>query len=811
MKKLLALVLALVMTMSLCITSNAAYTDAADIDYKEAVDVMTAIGVLEGSDGKFSPKAELTRAQAAKIIAYLELGNKVAAALQGSGKVFSDVPASHWACGYIEYLASEGVLAGTGNGKFEPESALTNAAFAKMLLVVLGCEQDADGLTGASWVVKTAKLAEQSKIFDGADVSINAIATRQQAALFAFNAITKGGEYYGASTGTQIDVNGTKISTDMTPSHWDGNNSFIGSYADVKYTKLDKSTTTTTDDFGRPATKWTYDTKEVGVYGSSSADKAFVATAAKTGAADSLAQFNKDLGLKKNSEKLEYATGYDFVVNGDDHATKNLVKGDSVELFLDDDGDIETVVIVRDTFAQIDVTEKKATKNEGAYTLYKVDTTNQGKVYSTVVDDEEDTAVVTGTVADDDYVLYHKVAGKFYVKAAETVEGEVTAVKDGKACIGGTYYTIGTGVTATNGTKGTWALDAAGALAADVEVVSKSSDYAYVYTLVKSKDANKANDDGYLVSSAEYTAYMVLADGTKASYVIDKDSLVAGKFGTKSVAQFVTDNDFVGKMIAYSVDKDDELVVETAADGTGSKSNSGVNKNSALIDTGVYANADTKFVFMNKTSDNKMKVTVATGYKNVVTDGSVGVAYAFNTDTKYASLVFVNEANGDATSDMIYAVMMDSKFTQTKDDDGTYYTFAVVIDGEETTLTVDNSTDRDALKVLDNGTVFKYKLTDKDVSDLATVSVFTTTAGGSVKKATVVNADYIFADSTEYTLADDAKVYTVAKSVDDGDTTYTVEDGEIAKDDLFVVADKKVESGKADQIKVAFIFVDLDA
>ena len=74
MKKLLALVLALVMSMFIVTISNAAFSDAADIDYKEAVDVLAAVGVLEGPDGKFDPKAELTREQAAKIIAYLDLG-----------------------------------------------------------------------------------------------------------------------------------------------------------------------------------------------------------------------------------------------------------------------------------------------------------------------------------------------------------------------------------------------------------------------------------------------------------------------------------------------------------------------------------------------------------------------------------------------------------------------------------------------------------------------------------------------------------------------------------------------------------------
>ena len=70
MKKLLALVLALVMSMSLVTISNAAFKDADKIDYKEAVDVMNAVGVFIGDEkGNFNAKENLTREQAAKIIA----------------------------------------------------------------------------------------------------------------------------------------------------------------------------------------------------------------------------------------------------------------------------------------------------------------------------------------------------------------------------------------------------------------------------------------------------------------------------------------------------------------------------------------------------------------------------------------------------------------------------------------------------------------------------------------------------------------------------------------------------------------------
>ena len=128
MKKLLALVLALVMSMSLVTISNAAYSDKADIDLKEAVDVLSAVGVFEGSDGKFDPKANLTREQAAKLVAYLQLSQKSADALVGGNK-FTDVAANRWSAGYVDYCATTGVVAGVGNGQFNPTGSLTALQF----------------------------------------------------------------------------------------------------------------------------------------------------------------------------------------------------------------------------------------------------------------------------------------------------------------------------------------------------------------------------------------------------------------------------------------------------------------------------------------------------------------------------------------------------------------------------------------------------------------------------------------------------------------------------------------------------------
>ena len=71
MKKLLAMVLALVMTLSLAVSANAAFKDADKVsaDYSEAVAVLNGMGVFKGyEDGSFKPEGNITRAEVATII-----------------------------------------------------------------------------------------------------------------------------------------------------------------------------------------------------------------------------------------------------------------------------------------------------------------------------------------------------------------------------------------------------------------------------------------------------------------------------------------------------------------------------------------------------------------------------------------------------------------------------------------------------------------------------------------------------------------------------------------------------------------------
>ena len=193
MKKLLAFVLCAIMLLGMIPMAGAASfkdTDKITIMNTEAVDVMSDLKIITGfPEGTFKPDDTLTRAQAAKILCCVALGSKAADELPAGGSTFADVPASHWANKYVEYCASKGIVAGVGNGKFNPDGKLTGYAFGKMLLVALGA--DASALTGADWDKNTkAQLAEKHLDY-GVSPSNNDL-SRQDACRLALNTLFYG-------------------------------------------------------------------------------------------------------------------------------------------------------------------------------------------------------------------------------------------------------------------------------------------------------------------------------------------------------------------------------------------------------------------------------------------------------------------------------------------------------------------------------------------------------------------------------------------------------------------------------------------
>ena len=217
LKKTLSLLLAVALVLSLTVVgASAAYTgnkvdtlkDAADVgaDYSEAVGVMVGLGIIEGyDDGTLRPETTYTREQAAKIIAYMQLGPKDADSLRCTKAPFTDVAADRWSAGYIAYCVEQGIIDGMGDGTFQPEAQLTGYQWAKMLLCAVGYGRN-DEYVGSSWSLNTAKDALDKGIFDGDLVGADHTPLqRQQAILYAFNALTSVGVVvYSPSLGDYI-------------------------------------------------------------------------------------------------------------------------------------------------------------------------------------------------------------------------------------------------------------------------------------------------------------------------------------------------------------------------------------------------------------------------------------------------------------------------------------------------------------------------------------------------------------------------------------------------------------------------------
>lgn len=140
MKKVLAILLCLVMCLSGI--EVFAYEDLKDIEATDdipVVDLVSALGIMEGfDDGTFRPDDTLTRGEAAAIMVRL-LGLSERSVNPGE-TVFFDVDSKHWASGYIKRAKEEGIIAGMGDGTFDPEGVVTYHQFVKMIVCVLGYE-----------------------------------------------------------------------------------------------------------------------------------------------------------------------------------------------------------------------------------------------------------------------------------------------------------------------------------------------------------------------------------------------------------------------------------------------------------------------------------------------------------------------------------------------------------------------------------------------------------------------------------------------------------------------------------------------
>ncbi len=169
--------------------AGAAFTDAAQIDATEAVQMLSSLEIVGGyADGSYKPNATVTRGEMAKMIYAVCLGTSDASAYQDVSTDFTDI-SGHWARGYIKYCQLNNILAGRTATRFAPDETVTGSEAAKMLLVVMGYDPARAGLTGTAWEQSTLALAADAHLLDDVNCDFTAALPRQYAAQLLYNAI----------------------------------------------------------------------------------------------------------------------------------------------------------------------------------------------------------------------------------------------------------------------------------------------------------------------------------------------------------------------------------------------------------------------------------------------------------------------------------------------------------------------------------------------------------------------------------------------------------------------------------------------
>ena len=741
MKKLLALVLALVMTLSLAVVgSNAAFKDAKDVNetYSEAVDVLSGMGVFNGyknADGTYSfqPKGDITRAEVAAIVYRLYTADVTdkQASLYATYNKFSDMNGAAWAAGYIGYCANAGLIKGYDAKTFGPSDKVTGYQALAMILRAVGYDKN-DEFTGAQWQLRVASTAQQLGILKNVKgVDLNAAASRELVAELLFRTAAEVPTVtYTAALGysnMSALIGGTKNAT-------------LG----YKNFGLTKDETYGTDAWGRPAYVWYGEYSGNAIYNKNSKDVLYATIQAKPDATYTTATLQcdiaKDLGL--NASKT-----FDVYKNSGTKTTTQAInplattakygaQGQQVEVYLE-----AGRIVVIDTFLAKVVAVKDATYDKNGHldteatitlNVYDADaSTNVSTVKYVLTNGETNYTYAVGDMvllnayAKDNANGDAKVTKDYWnngtygeiVSKADSVDGAQTLIWYNAAqhTVNGTTYNdaeqFHLDEADKHTTNYTWYFDQFGNLIGDVAVATQYS-YAVVSDMWWAGDAAtglgvaKANlvyMDGskntVTVSGVKVNGETEFATPTYAVYDTAAMS-VTGAAGARklNVATYAASNAatdskgiILDNLFAVSAGANDTVVLEeVTTEMTGAK----VTPKYSLISgaasksgaTGIYTNSNTQYLVYNTTSKTFDSVK---DFNNIYAfTSATAVDYKVGTDG-YAQYVYIYGTPDAATASKFVMVKSANHSALLEKNAVKYYEVTLaLVDGGETTLKV---------------------------------------------------------------------------------------------------------------------------
>ena len=732
MKKLLALVLALVMTLSLAVVgSNAAFKDADKVNetYAEAVDVLAGMKVFQGyTDGSFQPEGSITRAEVAAIVYRLYTGDVTdkQASLYATYNKFSDMTGAAWAAGYIGYCANAGLIKGYDAKTFGPADKVTGYQALAMILRAVGYDKNGE-FVGADWQLHVAQTAQQLGILKNVKgVDLNAAASRELVAELLFRT---------AAYVPMVNYTPALGYTNLTAILNGKTNLTLGE----KNFNLTK-TSNNTDEFGRPFYTWT-NGKTV-VYATIKATPVATFQAATTEC-----DIASAYGLKGNKTFVTYTNGAvnkgQYLIEAKDTVQKLGAQGTLIEVY-----DNDSIVMI-DTFLANVTDVKEATfdtaghlKTDSRITLnvynngyVQGDATKAGQ---TLVLTNEDVnynyakgdMVLVSAVMDNVSGLAKLAAGSNVTPVYAEIQGVAKTIEGAQSflwynakqhTVEGTNYNdakwFRLDQAGKSTAKYTWYFDNYGNLIGDTLIAT-----AYTYAVIENIQwQNPALAVGYAQATLRYM------DGTSETKVvtdIDKTPLAyafnnIGVYPASVSTVLQNNKPFVGEHLYR---------VATAADGTVSLKhvfvgavNSELTK--ATIKTGIaaiqgmennslkaiYVNSNTTFLVRTGTFETGFTYTVVKGYENIGNySGTATVDYVNLDGDLYADYVYVTGTADASTGKQMFYLTSSNVQAVLKSDNIKYYVLTGIVDGVPGTIEVKYNTAAGTATALNDSNVEQW-------------------------------------------------------------------------------------------------------
>ena len=783
LKRALSLALASVMLLGMMVvgSSAASYPDVDDNDNVEAIEVLNAVKVMIGDHGSFNPDKAVNRHEMAVIMAKLYLGSEEADNYVGSHP-FTDV--YPWADKYVAACYENGLVSGTSKTTFGGSQPLTAIQAAAMMLRALGYEKLSEG--ASDWRTPVAAKANQVRLFKDVVSSPNVQLNRNQVAQLALNTLKA--DVVNTTSGSSINLGeiGT-ITTDIKYETVDYTTE-RGNYAGSDLTKdgygrqqlceklygTDLKMSDSTDDFGRPAVRWTYKADEVGKY-ANEADATYTKEVKSK-------DLYSDLGLSET-------TAASVVVDGKDAADFSIAKssetkiggnGVLVEAYKADDGDV-TLTVINPYVGEITRVTPAKDNDERTVTV-------NGKKYETESFEEDD--IVVYTVADGDIKSMYLAETVSDVEVTRAKNNSSDTDNDEFVAAGSTYkYAV---IWDDDGSK-TALVDDKGDVKKEnrldlyldqygyvvkVDLSEGSTDYAYVL--------DTDLDDGKLFSSGTPYAKLLLSDGTEVEAELDFDDYEIAE--TKDALG----KKFKGMIVEYSKDSKNVYELEVMQNGSGDSAADAKTKaleadQKIVIDSGkakmtlgtntIYA--DSKTVFLTDDGDDNYKAYV--GYDAVPdlegvynSTASANPAYAYYCESgSVADVVYI--LNIDASTDDIVFLLTSECSGKITDKDGDdYYECPAVVNGEIVDVKLNKSVKSSENMILLKSIV--YDNADEEIIDINKSKVYDTDSDednyyitGTVTKK-LTNGNLTIA-GVSYGVASDAQVFVYDDEIESSSRT----------------------------------------